>query len=288
MLKYVEGDLFGSPAQVLVNTVNTVGVMGKGIALEFKKRYPDMFQNYKEQCANHKLVIGKLMLWYAPDHWLLQFPTKEHWRKPSKLEYIEKGLMAFSRRYVDYNISSIAFPKLGCGNGDLDWMDVKPLMEKYLKGLPIDVYIYLGKEDNSKSKRKSRNEKDILLSQNAIDLSFAGIKDKMNQYTYMIPIEFESNGEPYKAYWRSGEKLTFERKTDVIKVETEIVHQIWDDICNKRLLSAPHNDAASLICCLLNRMGYLQQIKILDDTDSLVEGYQLELGKGRNYLVKGI
>lgn len=117
MITYIEGDLFNSPAQVLVNTVNTVGVMGKGIALEFKKRYPEMFKQYKKMCDEHKLTIGRLMLWYEQDHWLLQFPTKENWRNPSKIEYIEKGLAAFVKKYADYNISSIAFPKLGCGNG---------------------------------------------------------------------------------------------------------------------------------------------------------------------------
>lgn len=288
MLKYVEGDIFSSPAQVLVNTVNTVGVMGKGIAKEYKKRYPEMFQNYKEQCEKQKLVIGRLMLWYAPDHWLLQFPTKEHWRKPSKLEYIEKGLTTFVRRYADYNISSIAFPRLGCGNGELDWKDVKLLMEKYLKELPIDVFIYLGKGEDSKQIHGTRKEMEKILNQNAIDLSFSGIKTKLNHDTYMIPIEFENNGELYKAYWRDDEELTFEKKTEVIKVETEVVHQIWDDICNKRLIVAHQNVENALIYGLLNRMGYLQQVRILNDKDSLIEGYQLELGKGRNYLVKGI
>ena len=143
MIKYVQGDIFNSPAQVLVNTVNTVGVMGKGIALSFKKMYPDMYEAYRKECDKHRLIIGKLMLWYGTDHWVLMFPTKEHWRNPSRIEYIEKGLMTFVRKYTDYNITSIAFPKLGCGNGELDWTDVKPLMERYLKDLPIDIYIYL-------------------------------------------------------------------------------------------------------------------------------------------------
>lgn len=81
MIRYIEGDIFKSPAQVLVNTVNTVGVMGKGIALEFKKRYPDMFQAYRDICDKRKLKTGSLMLCYEPDHWVLLFPTKEHWRK---------------------------------------------------------------------------------------------------------------------------------------------------------------------------------------------------------------
>lgn len=142
MIEYIEGDIFESPAQVIVNTVNTVGVMGKGLALSFKQRYPAMFEKYKDACEKHLLTIGKLMLFYEADHWLLMFPTKKDWRNPSKLEYIEKGLMKFVSTYDDENITSVAFPRLGCGNGDLNWNDVKPIMERYLNNLPIDVYIY--------------------------------------------------------------------------------------------------------------------------------------------------
>lgn len=143
MIRYVEGDIFSSPAQVIVNPVNTVGVMGKGLALDFKKRYPKMFDKYKHICEIDKFKIGNLMIHYAPDHWILLFPTKNHWRNPSKLEYIEKGLLKFIDKYADKGIQSIAFPKLGCGNGELRWEDVKPLMEKYLAQIPIDIYIYV-------------------------------------------------------------------------------------------------------------------------------------------------
>ena len=288
MLKYVEGELFSSPAQVLVNTVNTVGVMGKGIALEFKKRYPEMFLQYKEQCDKHKLVIGKLMLWYEPDHWLLQFPTKEHWRNPSKLEYIEKGLMAFVRKYADYNISSIAFPKLGCGNGELDWNEVKPLMEKYLKDLPIDVFIYLGKSEDNKPEHKFQNAMEDFLKENARDLSFTGVQDMICYHTIIMPIEFEHNGDLWKAYWKEGKKLTFENNSEIKEFETEIVHQVWDEICAKKLFSTNEEDDNALFYSLLNRMGYLQQVKIqAEEGNNMLAGYQLELGKGRNYLVKG-
>lgn len=288
MLKYVEGDLFCSPAQVLVNTVNTVGVMGKGIALEFKKRYPEMFLHYKEQCDKHKLIIGKLLLWYEPDHWILQFPTKEHWRNPSKMEYIEKGLMAFVRKYADYNISSVAFPKLGCGNGELNWNNVKPLMEKYLKDLPIEVYIYLDKGKLDKPEHKYQNEMDDFLKENAKDLSFTGIQDMICYHTLITPIEFEHNGDLWKAYWKKEKKMTFERDLKIIEFNTEDVHQIWDEICIKRLFSTNKEDNTDLLYSFLTRMGYLQQVKIqAEKEENMFEGYQLELGKGRAYLVRG-
>lgn len=130
MIEYIEGNIFDSPAQVIVNTVNTVGVMGKGIALEFKNRYPQMFEKYKIACEKKMLTIGKLMLVSAPDHMLLLFPTKENWRYPSKLSYIEQGLKRFCDYYAQRGITSVAFPKLGCGNGELNWDEVRPLMEQ--------------------------------------------------------------------------------------------------------------------------------------------------------------
>lgn len=143
MITYVTGDLFHSPAQVLVNTVNTVGVMGKGIAYEFKRIYPEMFVRYRELCEEQRFAIGDLWLYKSPNKWVLNFPTKTHWRYPSKPGYIEAGLKRFRETYSTLGIHSIAFPALGCGNGELDFRtQVQPLMEKYLRGLPIDVFVY--------------------------------------------------------------------------------------------------------------------------------------------------
>ncbi len=144
MIYYIKGNMFDSPAQVLVNTVNTEGVMGKGLALTFKKVYPDMFINYKKFCDNNDLTIGKLYLYKTKGKWILNFPTKTTWRKPSKIEYIEEGLKKFVLTYKEKNIKSIAFPMLGCGNGGLDFEnDVKPLMNKYLSTLEgINIYVY--------------------------------------------------------------------------------------------------------------------------------------------------
>jgi len=143
MICYVTGDLFSSPAKVLVNTVNTVGVMGKGIALRFKQVYPEMFRQYQTLCEGGQLKIGNLWLYKTPHKWVLNFPTKENWRKPSKPEYIEAGLRKFVASYTAQGITSIAFPRLGCGNGELDWeRTVQPLMEAYLDKLPVDIFVY--------------------------------------------------------------------------------------------------------------------------------------------------
>jgi O-acetyl-ADP-ribose deacetylase (regulator of RNase III) len=142
MLIYHRTSIFDSQAQTVVNTVNCVGVMGKGIAARFKRDYPDMFQSYKDICDRKLLEPGKLWLWKTSDRWILNFPTKRHWRYPSKLEWIDAGLVKFVAEYEKRGITEISFPRLGCGNGGLDWDDVRPLMEKHLSPLRITIYVH--------------------------------------------------------------------------------------------------------------------------------------------------
>src|SRR6185312_8654562 len=105
-------------------------------------REPEMFAAYKRICEEKLLAPGKLWLWRGSTQMVLNFPTKQHWKNPSKLEWIEAGLKKFVSNYRKLGIVEISFPRLGCGNGGLDWKKVCPLMEKYLSGLPIQVYIH--------------------------------------------------------------------------------------------------------------------------------------------------
>ena len=144
MITYVESDIFSSPAQTLVNTVNTVGVMGKGIAKTFKSIYPEMYEEYRQRCDSGDLSIGNLFLYRTAHKWVLNFPTKRHWRQASRLADISAGLDTFCQTYADEGITSIAFPQLGCGNGGLDWEgQVRPVMERSLGSLPVDIYIHV-------------------------------------------------------------------------------------------------------------------------------------------------
>lgn len=142
----VRGNIFNTKAQTVVNTVNCVGVMGKGIALVYKLRYPQMFDMYKEYCNRHLIGIGKLWLYKGEDDapWVLNFPTKFHWKYPSKMEYVEKGLQKFVSTYKERGITSAAFPLLGTNNGGLDKEQVKTLMIHYLSlcDIPIEIYDY--------------------------------------------------------------------------------------------------------------------------------------------------
>lgn len=142
-IRYKTGDMFEQPAEAIVNTVNCVGVMGKGVALEFKRRWPENFRAYKRLCDAGELAPGKLFIFENSDilgeanhRFLINFPTKQHWRAQSKIEYIESGLDAFVNEVRRLRIKSVALPPLGCGNGGLEWTDVRRLIEQKLA--PLD------------------------------------------------------------------------------------------------------------------------------------------------------
>ena len=146
MIKYQKGNLLEAQTEALVNTVNTVGVMGKGIALQFKEQYPHNFQVYQKACKNGSFTVGSLLIVKETtlngEKLIVNFPTKKDWKHPSTYSYIETGLQALVKELDKNEIKSIAIPPLGCGNGGLDWAKVKPLMEQYLKDLPLDIVIY--------------------------------------------------------------------------------------------------------------------------------------------------
>jgi uncharacterized protein YwgA/O-acetyl-ADP-ribose deacetylase (regulator of RNase III) len=143
MLRVINGNLFNSQAQTLVNTVNCAGVMGKGVALEFKKRFPDMFQDYARRCKDKHVVLGRPYVFkrILPP-WILNFPTKDHWRSVSRLKDIVEGLQYLQQHYQEWGITSLAVPPLGCGQGQLDWRIVGPILYHHLKTLDIPVELY--------------------------------------------------------------------------------------------------------------------------------------------------
>jgi O-acetyl-ADP-ribose deacetylase (regulator of RNase III)/uncharacterized protein YwgA len=143
MIRALIGDLFESRAQTLVNTVNCVGVMGKGVAEQFKQRFPAMFDDYKARCDRKVVCLGEPYLYRdSSGLQIVNFPTKEHWRSPSRLMDIERGLEYLAAHAADWKIASLAMPPLGCGNGGLEWSEVGPLIYRKLHDLPIDVEVY--------------------------------------------------------------------------------------------------------------------------------------------------
>lgn len=162
MIEYCEGSIFKSEAEMLVVPVNTKGVMGAGLALQFKEKWPDVDHQYKIYCEGGMLKPGKIMLIPSTEKRpiVVLFATKQDWQKPSKLEWIETGLEDLRRFALNYGrVSTIAMPQLGCGLGGLEWRDVKGLIERTFKEEPeirIEVYIYAPKEKQYRKKLKRR------------------------------------------------------------------------------------------------------------------------------------
>jgi O-acetyl-ADP-ribose deacetylase (regulator of RNase III) len=147
MMRFLHGNLLESQAEALVNSINTVGVMGKGIALMFKEAFPRNFIVYEEACKRKDVRIGRMLVTenraLEGPHWIINFPTKKHWRQPSKLEWIVEGLKDLRRVIEEYKIRSIALPPLGAGNGGLDWHDVRPEIQRLLGDLErVDIQVY--------------------------------------------------------------------------------------------------------------------------------------------------
>jgi O-acetyl-ADP-ribose deacetylase (regulator of RNase III)/uncharacterized protein YwgA len=167
---FKQGDMFGTRADAIVNTVNCVGVMGKGVALEFKRRWPENYEEYRELCQRKALRPGKVFVHRNSDmldreNWdfLINFPTKDHWKQKSKIEYVDKGLDDFLVKVRNLGIRSVVLPPLGCGNGGLDWTDVKALIMRKLSSVDdVEFFIFEPAEKTSVAtpeKAKARTTK---------------------------------------------------------------------------------------------------------------------------------
>lgn len=152
MIEVTRGDILKADAEALVNTVNCVGVMGRGIAAQFKRAYPKNFSTYQQACSRHEVEPGRLLIvetgQFANPRWVINFPTKRHWRGNSRIEDIDAGLVALVADVRRLGIQSIAVPPLGCGLGGLDWSQVRPRIEQAFAALP-DVKVLLFEPDGA-------------------------------------------------------------------------------------------------------------------------------------------
>ena len=146
MITFTEGNLLESGAEALVNTVNTVGVMGKGIALMFKERFDDNYRQYAAACKAKQVQVGRMFVTPVSElggpRWIVNFPTKQHWRSPSRMEWVVAGLQDLRRFLLQEQVKSIAIPPLGAGNGGLDWAQVRSQIEAALGDLDIEILVF--------------------------------------------------------------------------------------------------------------------------------------------------
>ncbi len=270
MLSYLRKSILESEAQTLVNTVNIVGVMGKGLASQFKARHPDMFLAYKRICHEGLLDIGKLWLWKSPDQWVLNFPTKKHWRQPSKLAYIEAGLGKLTEEYEHRGIRELAFPRLGCGNGGLDWADVQPLMEQYLAPLPIPIYIHDYEADIGEPEHLEA------ALDKAFERSFDAFLDDLRVLLLTTGGNFKtvSNGTAFSASFSDAGDLHIERPNGVDKVSKDDLYEIWTLLfrgpVTRRRLSGGARQAAYYLFAIFSHLSYVRpvEMKAKDDITS--------------------
>lgn len=222
LVTYIKtGDLLGSKMQTLVNTVNCVGVMGKGIALSFKQRFPEMFDDYKKRCSEKQVKLGVPYVYPAGERLIVNFPTKGHWKNASELSWVEAGLKYLAANASQWGIQSMAIPPLGCGNGGLNWEDVLPLVKKYLLPLKVPLEIYEPFEKTNQKKRKN----------NPSTTNQGGLKQTSLSSIFQPEYQKDSeneNGKVKKRKINQSQKFVYEYDQHdtirVLEVNTEIGH----------------------------------------------------------------
>ncbi len=170
-LNIKKGNIFTTDKQTIVNTINCVGVMGAGLALECRLRYPDMHEKYKDYCDQNMIKIGSLWIYKTNNRLIMNFPTKKHWKDPSKKQYLHEGLKKFTQTYESKGIESIAFPVLGSDKGGIPQDESLNIMEQYLSRIDLDIEIYI--YDPEANDDIFVELKDWLLSNNIQDISKA-------------------------------------------------------------------------------------------------------------------
>lgn len=171
-LVFLEGDLFQSGQQTIVNPINCRGKMGRGLALKYKMKFPAMNHEYQQLCSKKEVKVGEPYLWKeSAELWILNFPTKDDWRRPSEISYIRSGLEYLARHAEEWGIESLAIPALGCGLGELGWDKVRPLIIEHMEPLGIPVKIYEPKMD-------LKQQKSITVENNPIKKRLRGASKK--------------------------------------------------------------------------------------------------------------
>jgi len=291
MIEYREGNLLVAHAQALVNTVNTVGVMGKGIALQFKEAFPENFRAYSVACKSGGVTIGAMFVTETrrldDPRWIINFPTKKHWRDPSKLEYVEAGLKDLVRVVRERAIESMALPPLGCGHGGLDWALVRPLIVAAAEEIPnvrVDVYVPTAVYQAS-PKRQGVEELtlarammvDIIRRYSVLGFECTNLEVQKLAYFMQRIIEGLSLENPFKLNFKPNQYGPY---ADALRHMLDALDGSYLH-CQKRLHDAGPLDPIQLDLGRLNRVKeYLSQAPLkeyrdaLNQLDDLIDGFQ--------------
>lgn len=289
-IKYLSGDLLTYPAEAIINTVNCVGVMGKGIALQFKQKYPDNYKNYVKECKAGNVITGKMLVYDCGmlsenPRYIINFPTKQHWRNNSKIEYITSGLDDLVKVVEQYQIKSIAIPQLGCGNGGLDWNEVQQIIIGKLSHLDIEVNIFAPNPQTDEINEAFTTQQFqnitvgrailLLLMYHYQGLRYALTSLEVQKLAYFI----KESGEPTLS------KLNFEKnkfgpyapdlkKVINLLVENKFVKKFKNDESNEDQYKVSDH-AHSLASAYLENN---HDLKCVDNIQALISGYEYPFG----------
>ena len=292
MIEFIKkGNLIESDVEALVNTVNTVGVMGKGVALQFKKAFPENFKKYEQAVKNKEVQIGKVFVTetgkFTNPKYIINFPTKKHWRYPSKIEWVKEGLIDLRNFLTDNNIKSIAIPPLGCGNGRLRWNDVKPLIINSLSDISnLEILLFEPSEfAYEKPSIKTRSKKPKLTAVRAMVIAL------LNRYT-VLGYELTLLEAQKLVYFlqRFGEKLQLSFEKGKYGPYTHKLTHVLNDMDGHYLEGMKEKTAQPFDKIVINKKEIEQidkyieencndeQKKRLESVYNLIEGFESPLG----------
>ena len=295
MIIFRQGNLLEADVEAVVNTVNTVGVMGKGIALMFKERYPENFRAYEAACKAGAIQLGRMFVTAAGElsgpRWIINFPTKQHWRHPSRPEWLAAGLEDLARVAREKGIRSLALPPLGCGNGGLDWQEVRPLIEAAAAKLPdVEIIAYEPTAQYQNVAKRHGVEK--------LTIARALIAEAVRRY-WVLGIECTLL-EIQKLAWFLERSLRRQGLPDVLKLRFQAdrygpfsprLNHLLNALdgsylrsdkriadCGPRDTIAFGDERADALAAFLCSGEAKTYAAVLDETDALIDGFQSPLG----------
>lgn len=288
MIAYMKGNLLESDAEALVNTVNCVGVMGKGIALQFKQAYPDNFKAYDKACKNNEVIPGKMFIvdtgsLFNP-RFIINFPTKRHWKGKSKIADIQFGLIDFVEQIHEYGISSVAIPPLGCGNGGLDWNQVRPMIEEAALKVPdVRFLVYPPSGSPESDKMIIGTEKPKLTRARALLILLIELYAAPGYKLSMLEIQklayfLQECGEDLKLRFVKAQYGPYADNLNHVlqRLEGHYIRGYGDRNRDAEIYLLP--EAAHEAKSFLNRLNDDSVDQRLRDTRQIIEGYETPYG----------
>lgn len=285
----VQGDLLTQlDVDAIVNTVNCVGVMGKGIALQFKKKWPDNFKHYAEACKHGTVRPGRMFVYdagaFAKPKFIINFPTKDHWRGKSQIEFIREGLNDLIREIELHQIDSIAIPPLGCGNGGLDWQAVKPLIETAFSALPeVEVRLFepagtpkaVDMQVNSTRPRMTAGRAAILkVLETYRELNYGLSKIEVQKLAYFLQEAGEDLRLHFVKHHYGPYADTLRHALD--KMDGHFIHGLGDGVVEAEI--TPDQQALQEAALFINQSQNPALLEHIAKVDELIQGFQSPYG----------